>query len=72
MEYIAGIGILAWAVLMVVIVCITIAPLIIWRNTNRANGFLEELLAEARRTNRLLAELERRQATDKPQDFELS
>lgn len=71
MEYLAGIGILAWAVLMVVVVCVSIAPLIIWRNTNRANRILEELLEETRRSNRLLGELERRQATEK-HDFELS
>ncbi|HMM39662.1 MULTISPECIES: hypothetical protein [Desulfovibrio] len=71
MEYLAGIGILAWAVLMVVVVCVSIAPLIIWRNTNRANRILEELLEETRRSNRLLGELERRQAAEK-HDFELS
>lgn len=30
--------------LFVVIICITIAPLIIWRNTNRTNRLLAELL----------------------------
>ena len=74
MEYLAGIGVLAWAVVMAVIVCITIAPLIIWRNTNRANRLLEELLDEAQRTNKLLASMARPQPAEKtqPQDFELS
>ena len=74
MEYLAGIGVLAWAVLMAVIVCITIAPLIIWRNTNRANRLLEELLDEAQRTNKLLAALDRPRPAEKiqSQDFELS
>lgn len=67
MEYLAGIGVLAWAVVMAVIVCITIAPLIIWRNTNRANRLLEELLNETQRTNKLLAALGRpRPAEKKP------
>ena len=74
MEYLAGIGILAWVVVMVVIVCITIAPLIIWRNTNRTNRLLEELLDEAQRTNKLLGALARPRPAEKPQspDFELS
>lgn len=74
MEYLAGIGVLAWAVLMAVIVCITIAPLIIWRNTNRTNRLLEDLLDEARRANKLLASLDRPRPAEKPQsqDFELS
>ena len=72
MEYLAGIGVLAWAVVMAVIVCITIAPLIIWRNTNRANRLLEDLLDEAQRTNKLLASLDRPRPAEKPQDFELS
>lgn len=55
MEYLAGIGIIAWVVLMAVVVCITIAPLIIWRNTNRTNRLLEDLLDEVGRTNDLLA-----------------
>lgn len=72
MEYLAGIGVLAWAVVMAVIVCITIAPLIIWRNTNRANRLMEELLDETQRTNKLLASLDRPRPAEKPQDFELS
>lgn len=74
MEYLAGIGVLAWAVVMAVIVCITIAPLIIWRNTNRTNRLLEELLDEAQRSNKLLASLDRPRPAEKtqPQDFELS
>ncbi len=82
MEYLAGIGFLAWAVLMVVLVCITIAPLIIWRNTNRTNRLLEDILDEARLASKLLAALARPRAAapdkpqpqDKPQsqDFELS
>lgn len=32
--------------LVVVVICITIAPLIIWRNTNRTNRLLAELLVQ--------------------------
>ncbi len=82
MEFFAGLGVLAWLVLVVLCGAIIIAPLIIWRNTNRSNDLLAELIDEARKTNENLERLARscgrreqpapQQAAEQPQDFELT
>lgn len=41
-----GIGFFFWLFFVVIAICITIAPLVIWRNTNRTNRLLALLLLQ--------------------------
>ncbi len=65
MEMIASVGLVAWVGISVLIVCLTIAPLVIWRNTTQTNKFLLALIEEVRATNEILAKMETRAASEK-------
>lgn len=53
MALFAGISALTWIALFALTVCICIAPLFIWRNTNRMSRQLGELINELKRANDL-------------------
>lgn len=65
MEIIASVGIVAWVGISILVVCLTIAPLVIWRNSTQTNKFLLALIEEVRATNEILAKMEARAANEK-------